>query len=58
MRFKNELSVRFAQHSQDWELFCEYPDTELELLSDSVEMADFVLVKWKLNRVETPEPIL
>ena len=58
MRFKSKLSVRFAQHSQHWELFCEYPDAELELLSDTLKMADFILVKWKLNTLDTPEPIL
>lgn len=58
VRLKNELSVRFAQYSQDWELFCEYPGTELQLLSDTLKMADFILVKHKLNRAEIPKHIL
>lgn len=31
---------------------------EVELLSDTLEMAGFGLVTWKLNRVDTPKTIL
>lgn len=55
VRLKNELTVRFAQ---DWELFCEYTDTELQLLSNALKMANFILVKWKLNRTEIPKLVL
>lgn len=52
VRFRNKLIVRLGAHFVNTEI------TELELPSGTWKVADFILLKWKVNWIDTSKPIL